>query len=182
MVAYKSVLLRIAGIVFFMLSLSVSLPVLARTAESYAFLISEPQTGWGLFYVFTSFLLLTFFFMSLFSCGTAAIFAGSGGYTQSVWNCGINALVCVSLFVMLQTFTGITEDDLFIMNLSEVSIFLLILYNVVVFFTLKGEKDFYWKNLFFQDNASKLCLKVYVIMIFVSEIACFLYAHKIIEV
>ena len=120
--------------------------------------------------------------MSLFSCGTAAIFAGSGGYTQSVWNCGINALVCVSLFVMLQTFTGITEDDLFIMNLSEVSIFLLILYNVVVFFTLKGEKDFYWKNLFFQDNASKLCLKVYVIMIFVSEIACFLYAHKIIEV
>ena len=181
MAGYKPILLRITGIVFFMLSLSMSLPVLARTAESFAFLIAEPQLCWGIFYVFSAFLLLSFFFMALFSCGTAAIFAGSGGFTQSVWNCGITSLVCVSLFLMLQIITGITEADSYIVSLCEISMLLLLVYDAIVFFSLKGEKDFYWKNILFQDSNSKLCLKVYLIMIVVSETACFLYAHRLIE-
>ena len=78
MTGFKALILRITGIVFFMLTLSVSLIMIGRTVESFAFFVTSEDLGWGLFYVFTSFIFVTFFLFSLFSTGTSAIFAGSG--------------------------------------------------------------------------------------------------------
>ena len=78
MTGLKAWLLRITGIVFFRLTLSVALIRIGRTVESFAFFVTSEDLGWGLFYVVTSFIFVTFFLFSLFSTGTSAIFAGSG--------------------------------------------------------------------------------------------------------
>ena len=62
MTGLKALILRITGIVFFMLTLSVSLIMIGRTVESFAFFVTSEDLGWGLFYVFTSFIFVTFFF------------------------------------------------------------------------------------------------------------------------
>lgn len=181
MTGLKALILRITGIVFFMLTLSVSLIMIGRTVESFAFFVTSEDLGWGLFYVFTSFIFATFFLFSLFSTGTSAIFAGSGGYVQSVWNCGIYSLVCVSLFTGLQFITGVTEGDVQIVTASEISIFILLLYNLIIFLCFRTEKDFMWKNIIPRDSNTKLCIKVYGLMILIIETGCFLYAHKFID-
>ena len=196
MTGLKALILRITGIVFFMLTLSVSLIMIGRTVESFAFFVTSEDLGWGLFYVFTSFIFVTFFLFSLFSTGTSAIFAGSGGYVQSVWNCGIYSLVCVSLFTGLQFITGVTEGDVQIVTASEISIFILfysnginwfccifilLLYNLIIFLCFRTEKDFMWKNIIPRDSNTKLCIKVYGLMILIIETGCFLYAHKLID-
>lgn len=181
MTGIRSIILRLTGIVFFMMVLSLSLMMIGRTVESFAFFITSDELGWGLFYVFTSFIFATFFLLSLFSTGTAAIFAGSGGYMQSVWNCGVYSLVCVSLFTGLQFITGVTDGDIQIVLASEIAVFALLLYNLIVFLCLRVEKEFLWKNIIPKDANTKLCIKVYGLMILVVEIGCFLYAHKIID-
>lgn len=164
-----------------MLTLSASLLAVSRTVESFVFFISSPDLGWGLFYVFTAFLFASFFFFALFSAGTAAIFGGNGGYIQSVWNCGIYALVLISAFTGLQFMTGVTEDDAIIMTASEAAVFLLILYNAILYLALKKGNDFYWKNILPKDTNTKLCIKVYGLMILVLEVGSFLYANKMME-
>ncbi len=177
----SSVPLRIGGIIFFMAALSVFLEMISRTIASWVFFISSPGLGWGLFYVLTAFLFASFFFLALFSCGTAALFAGTGGYTQSVWNCGVYALFCVSLFATLLLVTGITEDDVAIFYMSVISIVALLAYNALVFVCLRKDGSFYWKNLVPADANTRLCLKVYALMIVVLEVACFLYANKLLD-
>ncbi len=175
------VFLRIFGILFFMFALAAAIPVLARNIDSFAFFVASPDLGWGLFYVFTGFLLCTFFLFALFSTGTAAIFAGGQGYTQSVWNCGIYSLVSIALFTTILLLTGITEDEQEILLVCEIALMALILYNTIVFFCLRKEENFYWKNLLPSDTNTKLCLKVYALMIAIIEIASFLISHKFVD-
>ncbi len=177
----SKVFLRIFGIIFFMFALTVAIPVLARNIDSFAFFVASPDLGWGLFYVFTGFLLCSFFLFALFSTGTAAIFAGGQGYTQSVWNCGIYSLFCVAFFTTLLLLTGVTEEEQEILLVCEIALMLLILYNAIVFFCLRKEETFYWKNLLPSDPNTKLCLKVYALMIVIIEIASFLISHKFVE-
>lgn len=177
----SKVFLRIFGIIFFMFALTVAILVLARNLDSFAFFVASPDLGWGLFYVFTGFLLCSFFLFALFSTGTAAIFAGGQGYTQSVWNCGIYSLFCVAFFTTLLLLTGVTEDEQEILLVCEIALMALILYNAIVFFCLRKEETFYWKNLLPTDANTKLCLKVYALMIAIIEIASFLISHKFVE-
>ena len=181
MTKLSSIILRLTGILFFVPALSVSLPVLARNLDSFAFFIASPDLGWGLFYIFTAFLLLSFFLFALFSTGTAAIFAGSQGYTQSVWNCGIYSLFSLALFTSILLLTGITHEEEEILLICEISLLLLLLYNTLLFFCLKKEEGFYWKNLLSKDSNSILCIKVYLGLLLVIEVASFLYAHKFVE-
>lgn len=164
-----------------MFALAAAIPVLARNIDSFAFFVASPDLGWGLFYVFTGFLLCTFFLFALFSTGTAAIFAGGQGYTQSVWNCGIYSLFSVALFTTILLLTGITEDEQEILLVCEIALMALILYNAIIFFCLRKEETFYWKNLLPSDLNTKLCLKVYALMIAIIEIASFLISHKFVE-
>lgn len=164
-----------------MFALAAAIPVLARNIDSFAFFVASPDLGWGLFYVFTGFLLCTFFLFALFSTGTAAIFAGGQGYTQSVWNCGIYSLVSIALFTTILLLTGITEDEQEILLVCEIALMALILYNTIVFFCLRKEENFYWKNLLPSDTNTKLCLKVYALMIAIIEIASFLISHKFVD-
>ena len=177
----SKVFLRIFGILFFMFALAAAIPVLARNIDSFAFFVASPDLGWGLFYVFTGFLLCTFFLFALFSTGTAAIFAGGQGYTQSVWNCGIYSLFSIALFTTILLLTGITEDEQEILLVCEIALMALILYNTIVFFCLRKEENFYWKNLLPSDTNTKLCLKVYALMIAIIEIASFLISHKFVD-
>lgn len=177
----SKVFLRISGIVFFMFTLAAAIPVLARNIDSFAFFVASPDLGWGLFYVFTGFLLCSFFLFALFSTGTAAIFAGGQGYTQSVWNCGIYSLFCVGLFTTILLLTGVTEEEQEILLVCEIALLAVILYNAIIFFCLRKEEEFYWKNLMPADSNSKLCLKVYALMIAVIEAASFLISHKFVD-
>lgn len=177
----SKVFLRISGIVFFMLTLAAAIPVIARNIDSFAFFVASPDLGWGLFYVFTGFLLCTFLLFALFSTGTAAIFAGGQGYTQSVWNCGIYSLVSVALFTTILILTGVTDEEQEILLVCEIALLAVILYDAVVFFCLRKEESFYWKNLIPGDPNTKLCLKVYALMAAVIEIASFLISHKFVD-
>lgn len=177
----SKVFLRISGIVFFMLALAASIPVLGRNIDSFAFFVASPDLGWGLFYVFTGFLLCTFFLFALFSTGTAVIFAGGQGYTQSVWNCGIYSLVSVALFTTILLLTGVTEEEQEILLVCEISLMAVIAYDAIVFFCLRKEENFYWKNLLPNDPNTKLCLKVYALMAAIIEIASFLISHKFVD-
>lgn len=177
----SKVFLRISGIVFFMLTLAAAIPVIARNIDSFAFFVASPDLGWGLFYVFTGFLLCTFLLFALFSTGTAAIFAGGQGYTQSVWNCGIYSLVSVALFTTILILTGVTDEEQEILLVCEIALLAVIFYDAVVFFCLRKEESFYWKNLIPGDPNTKLCLKVYALMAAVIEIASFLISHKFVD-
>lgn len=177
----SKVFLRISGIVFFMLTLAAAIPVIARNIDSFAFFVASPDLGWGLFYVFTGFLLCTFLLFALFSTGTAAIFAGGQGYTQSVWNCGIYSLVSVALFTTILILTGVMDEEQEILLVCEIALLAVILYDAVVFFCLRKEESFYWKNLLPGDPNTKLCLKVYALMAAVIEIASFLISHKFVD-
>ena len=117
----------------------------------------------------------------MFGAGSAAIVAGGEGYTQAVWNCGIYSLVSVALFTSLLLFTGITEDEQEILLVCEIALMALILYNAIIFLCLRKEENFYWKNLLPTDASTKLCLKVYALMIAIIEIASFLISHKFVE-
>lgn len=164
-----------------MLTLAAAIPVIARNIDSFAFFVASPDLGWGLFYVFTGFLLCTFLLFALFSTGTAAIFAGGQGYTQSVWNCGIYSLVSVALFTTILILTGVTDEEQEILLVCEIALLAVILYDAVVFFCLRKEESFYWKNLIPGDPNTKLCLKVYALMAAVIEIASFLISHKFVD-
>lgn len=177
----SKIVLRISGIVFFMFSLAAALPALSRNLDSFAFFIASPDLGWGMFYIFTGFLLCSFFLFALFSTGTAAIFAGEQDYVQSVWNCALYSLFCLALFTSLLIVTGVTPEEKEIFLLCEIALLSLIVYNIIIFLCLRKKENFYWKNIFSSDSRCKLCLKVYVLMICVIEIGCFLLAHKFVE-
>lgn len=177
----KAVVLRVTGIVVFMLVLSAFLEMISRAVSSFAFFVSSPQLGWGLYYIFTSILFATFFFFALFSSFFSAIFAGKSEYISAQWNSALLALFCVSLFATLTQLTGIEEGDAAIMMLAEAAVFLLIFYALIMFFCLKKENGFRWNDIFKKDKYFFMCIKVYLIMLAVLETASFLYAHKILE-
>lgn len=177
----NKLLLRISGIIFFGATLAMAMPVFSRNLDSYAFFISCPDVGWGLYYVLTAVIFTAFFFFTLFSTGTAAIFAGSGGYVQSVWNCGIYGLFCIGFFTSQLLFFGIDHEEEYLLMLCIASVFGLILYNVLIYFALRKEETFSYKNIFSVDSNSKLCFKVFGLMMAVVEIGAFLYAHKFVE-
>ncbi|MBQ5472106.1 MAG: hypothetical protein IIT58_08935 [Treponema sp.] len=177
----QETILRISGIIFFLLTIATSLEMLSRAVASWIFMIESESVGWGVFYVLTSVLFCSFFIFASFATGLAAIFAGKSPYTQAVWNCAFYAMVAVALFAGLQAFTGITEDDANIFYVSIAAIGALLIYMLICFFCLKDEEDFYWKNLFSFDSGVKLCFKVWLIMILVFQVGTFIYAHKILE-
>lgn len=177
----NKLVLRIFGIIFFVFAVTVALPVLSQNLAAFIFFISSSETGWGLYYLFTGLLFVSFFVFAVFSSGTAAIFAGSGGYTQSVWNCGIFSIFCLGLFTTLMLITGVSEEEQEILLVSEIALLCLVAWNAIVFFCIKKTEGFYWKNLLSKDSCSLLCLKVYAGMTVVIEIASFLLAHKFVE-
>lgn len=176
----NSFLFRLTGILFFIAVVSTALIVLEQNISSFIFFIASESTAWGLYFVFTSAVLVSAFLFALFSSGTAAIFAGTGGYVQSVWNTGMYALFCTGLYSTSQLVTGITHDDEEIFFLSLIFICVLLIYNFLMFIWLKKEEGFYVKNLLSSDSNNKLCLKVYGVMLGLIEAGCFLYAHKFI--
>lgn len=177
----QSIVLRVAGIVFFMLTIATSLEMLSRAVGSWVFMIEGESSAWGVFYVLTSMLFTSFFVFAAFASGLASIFAGKEPYTQAIWNCSSYALTFVSVFALLQILTGITEDDASIVLVSSASILGLIVFMVITFFCLRKEETFYWKNLYTLDVGTKLCFKVWGIMLVVIYVGTFIYAHKLLD-
>lgn len=176
-----NIVVRVTGIVLFMLVLSAFLETIGRSVESFAFFISSSQLGWGLYYIFTSVLFSTFFFFALFSTAFSAIFAGKHEYIHAQWSSALLSLFCVSLFATLTVFTGVQEGDSLILMISEAAVFLLILYILILFLCFRKEEGFCWSNFFMKDKNFFMCIKVYLIMLAVLEAGSFLYAHKILE-
>lgn len=177
----RALILRVTGIIVFMLVLSVFLETIERSIQSFAFFISSPELGWGLFYVFTSIVFATFFLFALFSSALSAIFAGKKEFINASWSSALLALFSVSFFATVTLITGVEDSDKTILTLSEAAIFLLILYSLVLFLCYRKEEGFFWANIFSRDKNFFMCIKVYLIMLAVLEAASFLYAHKLLD-
>ena len=56
-----------------------------------------------------------------------------------------------------------------------------IFFATIAFFCLKELQNFSWRDIRPKDPNSKLCIKVYRVMLALVEIGCFIYANKLIR-
>ena len=170
-----ALVLRLAGILFFIVTLIFVVEVLQVNFSTFAYIMDAGEKFWNFFFIISALLYTTSFLFSLFSTGTAAIFAGKNGYTQSVWNCQIYSIVTLALYTSLQLFTGIESEMQFIL---VTSIVMEAIFSIIVLVCLKEFPDFSFKDIRPKDPNSKLCLKVYLIMLALMETGCFIWANK----
>lgn len=173
-----SIIFRVSGILFFIITLANVLEIFDVNISSFYFLLEQENTFWGVFLIFESILYTTSFLFSLFATGTAALFAGKNGFSQSVWNCSVYSVVTLAIYTIIQIFTGIESEIQFFLVQS---IIMQILFMIIVFVCLKEESEFSAKNIIPSDTNSKLCLKIYAIMLLIFEIASFILANIFLE-
>ena len=175
---------RIAGIIFLVANLITVVEMINVNFTSFVYIMQNNNVFWSIFFIFTALLYTTSFLNAIMATGTAAIFAGKNNYTQSVWNSQITAVITLALYTTLQIITGYDASNpeeaetLFILVTTLV---IEIFFAVITFFCLRELPDFKWKNILPKDPNSKLCLKVYLIMLALVETGCFIYANIIIN-
>lgn len=173
-----ALIFRVTGILFFIINMMSVIEMISVNFSTFLYIASDESTRfWSIFFLITSFFYTAYFLFAIFGTGTAAIFAGKNGYTQSVWNCAVYSVVFLSMYTSLQLITGVESSDeqFFLIQ----SIIMNLIFLTIIFFCLKEEKDFSWKNILPTDPNSKHCLKVFLIMLFIVEAAIFLYSHFI---
>ncbi|MCR5400618.1 MAG: hypothetical protein K6E78_03375 [Treponema sp.] len=170
-----SLVLRLSGIIFFIVTLIFVVEVLQVNFSTFAYIMDKGEKKWSFFFIISSLLYTSQFLFSLFATGTAAIFAGKNGYTQSVWNCQIYSVVMLALYTSLQLITGLESEMQFIL---VTSIVMQLIYAVIILVCLKEVPEFSFKDIRPKDPNSKLCLRVYLIMLTLMEIGCFIWANK----
>lgn len=185
-----SIILRVAGIIFFIANLMFVLEVLQVNFSTFAFIMDQgtelgmeqgvaaegaSPKGWNFFFLFSAILYTTSFLFALFSTGTASIYGGKNGFTQSVWNCQIYSTVTLALYTSLQILTGLEPEMQFIL---VTSILMQVIFAVIVLVCLKELTDFSWKDIRPKDQNSKLCIRVWLIMLVLIEVACFIWANN----
>lgn len=176
---------RIAGIIFFVANMITVVEMLNVNILSFMFIMDEnsENSGWNVFFILTALLYTTSFLCAIMATGTAAIFGGKNNYTQSVYNSQIVAVISLALYAGLQIITRDNSnpeesETLFIL---ATTLIMEIFFAVISFFCLKELPNFKWKNILPKDPNSKLCLKVYLVMLALVETGCFIYANKILN-
>lgn len=176
---------RIAGIIFFVANMITVVEMLQVNISTFMFIMDEnsENSGWNVFFILTAFLYTTSFLCAIMATGTAAIFGGKNNYTQSVYNSQIVAVISLALYAGLQIITRDNSnpeesETLFIL---ATTLIMEIFFAVISFFCLKELPNFKWKNILPKDPNSKLCLKVYLVMLALVETGCFIYANKVLN-
>lgn len=176
---------RIAGIIFFVANMITVVEMLQVNLTTFMFIMDEnlENSGWNVFFILTALLYTTSFLCAIMATGTAAIFGGKNNYTQSVYNSQIVAVTSLALYAGLQIITRDNSnpeesETLFIL---ATTLIMEIFFAVISFFCLKELPSFKWKNILPKDPNSKLCLKVYLVMLALVEIGCFIYANKVLN-
>ena len=177
-------ILRISGIIFLVTNLITVVEMINVNFSSFVYVMTNEGSFWSIFFIFTAILYTTSFLHAIMATGTAAIFGGKNNYTQSVWNCQIIAIITLALYASLQILTGYDStnpeesETLFIL---VTTLIMEIFFAVITFFCLKDLPEFSWKNILPRDPNSKLCLKVYLIMLALVEAGSFIYANIVIH-
>ena len=171
-----AIIFRIAGIIFFIVNMLSVLEMFNVNISTFMYIITEDSRGWSIFFIVTALLYTTYFLFALFSTGTAALFGGKNGFTQSVWNCSVYSLVALSAYTSMEIITGIEQEEQFFLVQS---IIMQLFFSIIMLVCLKEEKTFFWKNILPVDENSRLSLKVYAIMLALIEISSFFIAHHI---
>lgn len=176
---------RIAGIIFFVANMITVVEMLQVNISTFMFIMDEnsENSGWNVFFILTALLYTTSFLCAIMATGTSAIFGGKNNYTQSVYNSQIVAVISLALYAGLQIITRDNSnpeesETLFIL---ATTLIMEIFFAVISFFCLKELPNFKWKNILPKDPNSKLCLKVYLVMLALVEIGCFIYANKVLN-
>lgn len=176
---------RIAGIIFFVANMITVVEMLQVNISTFMFIMDEnsENSGWNVFFILTTLLYTTSFLCAIMATGTAAIFGGKNNYTQSVYNSQIVAVISLALYAGLQIITRDNSnpeesETLFIL---ATTLIMEIFFAVISFFCLKELPNFKWKNILPKDPNSKLCLKVYLVMLALVETGCFIYANKVLN-
>jgi len=180
----SSWIFRISGIIFFVANMITVVEMMQVNTSTYMYIINEGQVVRNIFFLFTAILYTTSFLFAIISSGTAALFGGKSNYTQSVWNTQIVAIVTLAMYAGLQIITGYDKNNqeeaetLFILVTTLV---MEIFFATIAFFCLKELPNFSWRDIRPKDPNSKLCIKVYLVMLALVEIGCFIYANKLIR-
>lgn len=169
---------RAAGILFFIVSMLSVIEMFSTNISAFMYIITEDNRAQSIFLIAAALLYTTSFLFALFSTGTAALFGGRNGFTQSVWNCSVYSLVTLSLYATMEISAGIEADGQFFLLQS---ILMQLFFSVIALVCLREEQSFAWKNILPLDANSKLCLKVYAIMLALIEITSFFLAHRLLE-
>lgn len=176
---------RIAGIIFFVANMITVVEMLQVNLSTFMFIMDEnsENSGWNVFFILTALLYTTSFLCAIMATGTAAIFGGKNNYTQSVYNSQIVAVTSLALYAGLQIITrdNANPEESETLFILATTLIMEIFFAVISFFCLKELPSFKWKNILPKDPNSKLCLKVYLVMLALVEIGCFIYANKILN-
>ncbi len=175
---------RISGIIFFVATLITVVEMLQVNTSSFMFIMKNEPSAWNLFFILTAVLYTTSFINAVLATGTAAIFGGRNNYTQSVWNCQMFSIVCLSLYASAQILTGYdgnNPEEAETMFILATSLVMEIFFAVISFFCLREVPMFKWRDIRPKDQNSKLCMKVYILMLALIEAGCFLYANRMLN-
>lgn len=173
-----SLIFRAAGILFFIITMLSVIEMFSTNIAAFMYIITEDNRIQSIFFIAAALLYTTSFLFALFATGTAALFGGKNGFTQSVWNCSVYSLVTLSLYATMEISAGIEADGQFFLLQS---ILMQLFFSIIALVCLKEEDSFAWKNILPLDANSKLCLKVYALMLALIEILSFFLAHKLLD-
>lgn len=165
---------RVTGIIFFVVSFMWVVQVLDTGISAFEFIINGEDRALTVYQFIISLIYTTAFLFAIFATGTAALFGGKNGFTQSVWNCAVYALVLLSIYTSCRIMGGVQVEEQF--RLSQ-SIIMQLFFCIIIFVCLREEDEFSFKNILPQDQNTKLCLKVYGIMLLLFELTFFLMSH-----
>lgn len=143
---------------------------------TFSYIISsESVPFWDAFFLFSSLLYTASFSFLLLATGTALLFRGGKGYDVSVYRLAIYSLLLISLYTTLQIITGPEQEDLiYLSSFIVVTLF----FTLIIYFCLKDEEAFNWRNIKADDAATLLCVKVGVIFIVLIMAISFYLAHR----
>lgn len=184
---------RFAGIIFFVGAMMSLLNVLDTCQATLGFILSDENgeygVFWNAFFLVTATLYAASFALFLFATGTAALFGGKRGFTQSVFNSALYSLVTLSLYASINILTGVNEEEKEILYLLVQSIVMELSFCVIAFFCLRdsSEEDeaaggvdtsaFAFKKIFILDENMRLSFKALLVFLALIWFAAFLMVH-----
>lgn len=171
-------IIRVAGALFFLMGLAPLIDCLDNTVAVFSYIASDEfSVFWGVYFVISTVAYCLSVGLSMSGTATAALFGGVG-YRESLWVMAFWSTATMGLYSSLQTFGG--TEGVFV-PLTALGADLA--FALIIFFALKDDKDgqdrqFNWKEIFFNDDKTKLSARVAGLLAILIIIAAFILAHK----
>lgn len=185
--------LRLSGVIFFVGAMALGfLNVFDTSLSTLGYILSEgSEIFWNVYFLVMGSIYVSSFALFLFSTGTAALFGGKRGFTQSVFNSGVYSLVALSFYSSINILTGVDEDlSAALLSVLVPSIIMEISFCVITFFCLRdtSESDeaeggvdtsaFSFSKIFSLDDNMRITLKALLAFLVLIWGAAFIMVHQ----